>query len=191
MSFLLVVLLSTVLVNVLALTVEPRWRAFVACGMFEGARAVALTCLVIVPLVTALTWMLNHWLLQPLALAYLRTPAFIAVVLMIVALAEAGLRRYTTLIPAQPGFALLMTTNATVLGLALVTNVRSHDPLGALMFSGAGALLLGAVLLAFSSWHERTRAMDIPVVFRGAPLALINTGIVALAFMGFTGLIQE
>jgi electron transport complex protein RnfA len=180
-----------VLVNVLAVTIDPRWRAFAATRHFEGARAVALTCLFLVPFVTTLTWLLSHWLLEPLGLQYLRTPAFLAVVLTAVPLAEAGLRRYTRLVPARPGFALLMTTNALLLGLALVANVRSHGPLDALLFSTAGALLLGALLLAYESWHERSRAMDIPPAFRGAPVALISAGIVALAFMGFQGLIQE
>lgn len=191
MSSLLIVLLSTVLVNVLAVTVEPRWRAFLTVHPFEGARAVASTCVVIVPVVSALTWLLSHWLLRPLSLDELRTPAFLAIVLTVVALAEAALRRYTRFVPARPGFALLMTTNALLLGLALVTDVRLHDALDALLFSTAGALLLGALLLAHASWHERVREMDIPRAFRGAPLALITTGIVALAFMGFTGLIQE
>jgi Na+-translocating ferredoxin:NAD+ oxidoreductase subunit A len=84
-----------------------------------------------------------------------------------------------------------MTTNALVLGLALVANSRSHAAFDALLFSIAGAVLLGALLLAYASWHERLRASDIPAVFRGAPLALISAGIVALAFMGFQGLIQE
>jgi electron transport complex protein RnfA len=101
------------------------------------------------------------------------------------------LRRYTTLVPAQPGFVLLMTTNALLLGLSLVANSRSHAALDALLFSTAGAVLLGALLLAYASWHERVRPMDIPKAFRGAPLALISAGIVALAFMGFQGLIQE
>jgi electron transport complex protein RnfA len=84
-----------------------------------------------------------------------------------------------------------MTTNATILGLALDTNARSYTAFRALLFSAAGAVLLGALLLAYSSWHERARAMDIPPAFRGAPLALVSAGIVALAFMGFTGIIQE
>jgi Na+-translocating ferredoxin:NAD+ oxidoreductase subunit A len=191
MSSLLIVLLSTVLVNVLAVTVDPRWRAFAATRTFEVAGAVALTCLFLLPVVTMLTWLLDHWLLEPLALDYLRTPAFLAVILAAVPLAEAGLRRYTTLVPAQPGFGLLMTTNALLLGLALVAQSRLHGALDALLFSIAGAVLLGALLLGYSSWHERVRAMDIPAVFRGAPLALISAGIVALAFMGFQGIIQE
>jgi len=191
MSSLLIVLLSTVLVNVLAVTFDPRWRAFAATRTFESARGVALTCLFLVPVVTTLTWFLSHSLLEPLGLGYLRTPAFLAVILAAVPLAEAGLRRYTPLVPAQPGFALLMTTNALLLGLALVANSRSHGALNALLFSTAGAVLLGALLLAYASWYERARATDVPAVFRGAPLALISAGIVALAFMGFQGLIQE
>src|SRR5262245_23013712 len=142
MSSLLIVLLSTVLVNVLAVTFDPRWRAFAAARTFEAARGVALTCLFLVPFVTTLTWLLSHSLLEPLGLDHLRTPAFLAVILAAVPLAETGLRRYTTLVPAQPGFALLMTTNALVLGLALVANSRLHAALDALLFSIAGAVLL-------------------------------------------------
>ena len=192
MSSLLIILLSAVLVNIMALTSTHRWRTFEATdGVFPGAVAVAISCLIIVPGASILTWLLGHVVLAALGLQYLRTAAFVAVVLIVVGLAEVALRKYTRVLPARPGFALLMTANAMVFGMALTTDARAHSLLDAFAFSAGGAILLAASLLAYAALHERFRELDIPVPFRGAPLALITAGIIALAFMGFTGLIQE
>jgi electron transport complex protein RnfA len=144
-----------------------------------------------VPSVAAVTWLLSKALLEPNGLGYLRTLAFIAVTLAIVPLVEFGLRRDGRLQPQRPGFALLMTANATVLGVALMVDSRMQNIVDAVLFSIAAAAALGFLLLAFAALHERLQHADVPGVFRDAPLALVTAGIMALAFMGFTGLIQE
>jgi electron transport complex protein RnfA len=192
MSSLLVILLSTVLVNIAVLTSAPAWRPFAAItDTYEGARAVAIAALLTIPPLALLTWALGHGLLRPLGLEYLRTPAFVAILLVLVPLAEMALRRHGRWIPQRPGFTLLMTTSSLALGLALRTDARLHNPLDVLAFAIAGAAALGFLLLAFAAIHERLHYADVPAVFRHAPLALITAGIAALAFMGFTGLIQE
>lgn len=192
MSALLLILLSTVLVNVMALTSMPSWRPFEAVtGTFAGARALAVASLVTVPVVAAITWLLSKALLEPTDLGYLRTLAFVAVVLAVVPLVELGLRRDGRLSPQRPGFALLMTTNSTVLGVALMMDARMQNIVDAVLFSIVAAAALGFLLLAFAALHERLQQADVPNVFREAPLELVTAGIMALAFMGFTGLIQE
>jgi len=192
MSALLLILLSAVLVNVMALTRMPSWRPFEAItGTFAAAQALAVASFITVPVVAAITWLLSDLLLEPTGLAYLRTLAFVAVILAVVPLVEWMLRRDGRLRPQRPGFALLMTTNAAVLGVALMVDIRMQNIVDAVLFSIAIAAALGFLLLAFAALHERLQHADVPTVFRDAPLALVTAGIMALAFMGFTGFIQE
>lgn len=192
MSALLLILLSAVLVNVTALTSVPAWRPFEALtGTYAGARAIAIASLITVPAVAAITWVLSALLLEPTRLGYLRTLAFVATILGVVPLVEAGFRRDGRLRPQRPGFALLMMTNAAVLGVALMVDIRTRNVVDAVLFAMASAAALGFLLLAFAALHERLQHADVPTVFRDAPLALVTAGIMALAFMGFTGFIQE
>lgn len=192
MSALLLILLSAVLVNVTALTRMPAWRPFEAItGTFAAARALAIAALITVPIVSAITWLLASLLLEPGGVGYLRTLTFVAVILAVVPLVEWALRRDGRLRPQRPGFALLMMTNAAVLGVALMVDIRMQNLVDAVLFSIAMAAALGFLLLAFAALHERLQHADVPIAFRDAPLALVTAGIMALAFMGFTGFIQE
>lgn len=192
MSALLLILLSTVLVNIIALTGTPSLRPFAAArGTFAGAVALAIACAISIPAVTAATWLLANVVLEPLGLTYLRTPAFVAIILTIVPLAELALRRYSKLAPERPAFALLMTINSTLAGVALIADSQLHRLIDALLLAAGAAAALGSLLLAFAALHDRLRHADVPAAFREAPLALVTAGIVALAFMGFTGIIQE
>ena len=86
---------------------------------------------------------------------------------------------------------MLMMTNSAVLGIALMVGIRMQNIVDAVLFAIAMAVALGFLLLAFAALHERLQHADVPTVFRDAPLALVTAGIMALAFMGFTGFIQE
>jgi len=192
MVSLLMVLLSSVLVTTVVLAHMPQWRPFVApTDIFGGARVIAIACLVAIPIVALLGWLLARLVLAPWHLEYLRTPMLVAVVLIVVPLMDLALRRRHTIVPQQPGFALLMSTNTALLGIALIVDLRSATFGFAVLLAIGGAVALAVLLLAFAALYERLQHADVPVVFREAPLALITAGIMALAFMGFSGLIQE
>lgn len=192
MSALLLILLSAVLVNVMALTRMPSWRPFEAVtGTLQAAQGLAIASLIAIPAVAALAWSLSAWLLEPNGLGYLRTFVFVIVAIAVVPLVEWVLRRDGRLQPQRPGFTLLVTTNSAVLGIALMVDARMQNIVDAVSFSIAMAVALGFLMLAFSAMHDRLQHADVPKVFRDAPLALVSAGIMALAFMGFTGLIQE
>lgn len=192
MSALLLILLSAVLVNVTALTSLPAWRPFASItGTFAAARALAIASLITVPIVAAITWLLSTLLLDPSGIGYLRTLVFVAVILAVVPLVEWVLRRDGRLLPQRPGFALLMMTNSAVFGIALMVDIRMQKIVDAVLFAIAMAAAFGFLLLAFAALHERLQHAEVPSVFRDAPLALVTAGIMALAFMGFTGFIQE
>jgi electron transport complex protein RnfA len=192
MAALLLVLLSSVLVTTVVLAHLPQWRPFVApTDVFGGARLIALLCLAAVPAVALPGWLLVRLVLGPWHLDYLRTPALVAIVLVVVPLVDLALRRRGTLLPQQPGFALVMSTNTALLGIALITDMRGATFGAAALLAIAAAAALALLLLAFAALYERLQQADVPAVFREAPLALITAGIMALAFMGFSRLIQE
>ncbi|HEX4972417.1 MAG TPA: Rnf-Nqr domain containing protein [Steroidobacteraceae bacterium] len=192
MASLLLVLLSSVLVTTVVLAHLPQWRPFVApTDVFGGARVIAILCLAAVPAVALLGWVLVRLVLGPWHLEYLRTPALVAIVLIVVPLADLALRRRGTLLTQQPGFALVMGTNTALLGIALITDMRAATFGAAILLAIAAAAALALLLLAFAALYERLQQADVPAVFREAPLALITAGIMALAFMGFSRLIQE
>jgi electron transport complex protein RnfA len=192
MSSLLMVLLSSVLVTTVVLAHMPQWRPFVApTDIFGGARLIAIACLVAVPAVALIGWLLARFVLAPWRLEYLRTPMLVAVVLIVVPLLEVALRRRGAVLTQQPGFALVMSTNTALLGIALITGLRSASFGVAVLLAVGAAVALAILLLAFAALYERLQQADIPLVFREAPLALVTAGIMALAFMGFSGLIQE
>jgi Na+-translocating ferredoxin:NAD+ oxidoreductase subunit A len=192
MVALLMVLLSSVLVTTVVLAHMPQWRPFVApTDIFGGARIIAIVCLVAVPVVALLGWLLARFVLAPWHLEYLRTPVLVAVVLIVVPLLDVALRHRHAIQPQQPGFALVMSTNTALLGIALITDLRGATFGVAVLVAVGGAVALALLLLAFAALYERLQHADVPVVFREAPLALVTAGIMALAFMGFSGLIQE
>jgi len=184
--------LSSVLVTTVVLAHMPQWRPFVTpTDIFGGARVVAILGLVAVPAVALLGWLIARLVLGPWHLEYLRTPMLVAVVLIVVPLLEVALRRRQGILTQQPGFALVMITNTALLGIALITDLRSANFGVAVLLAIGAAVALALLLLAFAALYERLQHADVPVIFREAPLALITAGIMALAFMGFSGLIQE
>jgi len=192
MSALLLILLSAALVNVIAVTSAPRWRPFATTeDVYTSARALALLSALAVPVATLAGWSLSAAVLQPLDLQYLRTPAYAAIALILAWLLEGALRRDGRLLPQRPGFTLLMTSNTAVLGVALLARARAHDGIGAFALAATAAVALAVLILTLTAIHERLRAADVPRPFASTPLALMTTGLAALAFMGFTGLVQE
>jgi electron transport complex protein RnfA len=191
MSSLLLILLSAVLISSAALAEPGRWRPFADRDGYTAAAALAVIHLIALPAVTALAWAFDAALLGPLDAHYLRTPAYVAIVVIVAAALEIGLRRRGSPVPARPGFALVLCANGALLGVALASALRGNSLGRAIVFSIGAALAFAVLLLAFVTQLERIRYADVPAPFRQAPIALITAGLMALGCMGFTGLIQE
>jgi electron transport complex protein RnfA len=150
MVALLMVLLSSVLVTTVVLAHMPQWRPFtMPTDIFGGARVIAILGLVAVPAVALLGWLLARFVLAPWQLEYLRTPMLVAVVLIVVPLLDVALRRRHGILTQQPGFALVMTTNTALLGIALITDLRSAT-FGVAVLLAIGAAVALAILLLSS-----------------------------------------
>jgi electron transport complex protein RnfA len=190
MSELLLLALGASLVNNFVLTNFLGLCPFVGVSRrFEAAAGMALATLFVLTIASGLSFAVWHWILQPLHLEYLRTLAFILLIAGVVQFTELMVRATSPLLHQVLGIFLpLITTNCAVLGVALLNVDRQHGLLESLVFGASAGGGFGIALLLFAALRERLESADVPAAFRGAPIALITAGLMALAFMGFTGL---
>ena len=123
------------------------------------------------------------------AYAYMRTVAFILVIASIVQVVEMFLKKAVPALYKALGIFLpLITTNCAVLGVTLVNAQEGYDFLQSVVNGACGGLGFTLAIVLFASVRERVDKADCPPAFRGYPIALIAAGLIALAFMGFSGL---
>ena len=155
----------------------------------------------VITLATVVTYLINKYFLVPLGLTFLQTIAFILVIAALVQMVEIVLKKISpSLYQALGIFLPLITTNCVVLGVAIqvVTNeynfgfAEGARMLGlgeAMIFAIATAIGYGLALILFAGIREQLELSNVPKSFRGVPIALLTAGIMALAFMGFSGLV--
>ena len=142
----------------------------------------------VMALASAACWAVNL-LLIALGATYMQTVAFILVIASIVQVVEMFLKKSVpALYKALGVFLPLITTNCAVLGVALVNVQEGFDFLQSVINGAAGGLGFTIAIVLFASIRERVDKTDCPPAFRGFPITLIAAGLLALAFMGFSGL---
>ena len=143
----------------------------------------------VMAIAAAACWAVNELILVNLGLEYMQTVAFILVIASIVQVVEMFLKKAVPALYKALGVYLpLITTNCAVLGVALVNVQQGYDFLQSVLNSAAGGVGFTVAIVLFASIRERTDRSDCPESFKGYPLALIAAGLLALAFMGFSGL---
>ena len=143
----------------------------------------------VMTMATALTWPIQKLILEPFDMGYLQTISFILVIASLVQLVEIILKKTVpTLYEALGIYLPLITTNCAVLGVAIININEKLNYLQALVFSVASAFGFTLALIIFAGIRERLSVRKVPSVFAGVPIALIVAGLLAMAFMGFTGL---
>ena len=143
----------------------------------------------VMAIASAACWAVDRLVLQPLNLGYMQTVAFILVIASIVQVVEMFLKKSVPALYKALGIFLpLITTNCAVLGVALVNVQEQYDFLQSVLNGACGGLGFTLSIVLFASVRERVDKADCPEAFRGYPIALISAGLLALAFMGFSGL---
>ena len=138
---------------------------------------------------SAACWAVDNLILIPLGLEYMQTVAFILVIAAIVQVVEMFLKKSVPALYQALGIYLpLITTNCAVLGVALVNAQKGYDFLQSVVYGVTGGLGFTVAIVLFASVRERVNKADCPKSFEGFPIALISAGLLALAFMGFSGL---
>ncbi len=137
----------------------------------------------------AVTWLVNEYLLVRFGLEFMQTVVFILVIASLVQLVEMFLQKMIpTLYQALGIYLPLITTNCAVLGVALNNITDGFNLLESVVSGVAGGLGFTVAIILFASVRERLEGIDCPKAFRGFPIALVSAGLIALAFMGFSGM---
>jgi electron transport complex protein RnfA len=148
---------------------------------------------------TLVTYLLQYYVLIPLGIDFMQTIVFIVVIAALVQMVELILKKMSpSLYQALGIFLPLITTNCAVLGVALIVVTKEFSFGGephmlnlaeALVYAISSAVGFGVAMIIFAGLREHLELVNVPKVFKGAPIALITAGILALAFMGFAGLV--
>lgn len=186
----LLILVSTVLANNFVLVRFLGLCPFMGVSnTIEGAIGMSVATAFVLTLSSMSSYLVYSYLLQPLGLEYLSTLSFILVIAVTVQLTEMVMRKSSPVLYRILGIFLpLITTNCAVLGVALLNMQQHHDLLQSALYGFGAAAGFGIVLVMFAAMRERLAQADVPVHFRGAPIGLITAGLMALGFMGFSGL---
>lgn len=191
MKELILVIVGAALVNNIILSQFQGLCPFLGVSKkTETAAGMGAAVIFVITLASFVASVIYKFVLTPLNIIYLQTIAFILVIAALVQFVEMFLKKsMPSLYQALGVFLPLITTNCAVLGAAL-TNVQKEYGILFSIFNGLGTAIgftLAIVLLA--SIRESIEDNDIPVNFKGSPIVLITSGLMAIAFMGFSGLI--
>lgn len=184
------ILLGTVLVNNFVLVQFLGLCPFMGVSKkLETATGMAMATAFVLTLASCSSWVVEHTILAPLELTYLRTPVFILIIAVLVQVIELFMQKHLPLLYNVLGIFLpLITTNCAVLGVALNVTQKDQSFVQAATYGFGAALGFALVLVLFAAMRERLEVSDAPAPFKGAPLAFITAGLMSLAFLGFTGL---
>ncbi|MCI8690658.1 MAG: electron transport complex subunit RsxA [Oscillibacter sp.] len=140
-------------------------------------------------LASAITWVVNKFVLVHFGLEYMQTVAFILVIASLVQFIEMFLQKsMPSLYTALGVYLPLITTNCAVLGVALLNIQENYNFIESVVYGITGGIGFLLAIVLFASIRERLVFADYPKSFEGFPIALVTAGLMALAFMGFSGL---
>ncbi len=140
---------------------------------------------------TLFTYILQNYVLLPLGIPFMQTVVFILVIASLVQLVEIILKKVSPALYQALGIFLpLITTNCAILGVAILAVQKDFDLLGSVVFAAANAVGFGLALITFSGIREQLDLVDVPEGMKGVPIAFIIAGLLAMAFMGFAGIVK-
>ena len=169
---------------------------FLGCCPFLGcsnkvdtAVGMGLAVTFVMGLASAICWVIDQFVLVPLGLAFLQTLTFILVIAALVQFVEMFLKKMVPSLYSALGIYLpLITTNCAVLGVVLL-NVQNHyNFIESLVYGITGGLGFMLAIVLFATVRERVEFSEYPECFKGFPICLVSAALVALAFMGFSGM---
>ncbi|MFO7534586.1 MAG: electron transport complex subunit RsxA [Kiritimatiellia bacterium] len=145
----------------------------------------------VMTIASAVTWTLQHMILEPLGVGYLQTLLFILVIAAFVQFVELVLKKSAPALHKALGIYLpLITTNCAVLGVAVLNIKMNLDFFGSVLFGFGGAVGFGLALVIFAGIREKLDRANPPRPFQGTALALVTAGLLSLSFMGFANLVK-
>ncbi|HEX5171327.1 MAG TPA: electron transport complex protein RnfA [Cyclobacteriaceae bacterium] len=144
----------------------------------------------VMTLSTVLTYLLHHYVLLPLSIGYLQTVAYILVIAFLVQVVEIVLKKVSNeLYQALGVFLPLITTNCTILGVAILVIQKDLNLLESVFYAIGNSVGFTLAITIFASMREQLDDAELPKAIEGVPAALLVASILAMAFMGFSGLV--
>ncbi len=144
----------------------------------------------VMAIAATVAWLIQTYILVPLDIVYMQTIVFILVIAALVQMVEIILKKVSPVLYQALGIFLpLITTNCAVLGVAILMIQKEFTLVQSVVFAISTALGFGLALVLFAGLRERLDFEEVPDAFKGVPIALITAGILAMAFMGFSGLV--
>jgi len=144
----------------------------------------------VMTLATIITYLIHHFILLPWNITYLQTVSYILVIAFLVQVVEIVLKKVSPdLYQALGVYLPLITTNCAILGVAILVVQNDFNLLESVVFAIGNALGFTLAIILFSSLREQLDEADLPEYMSGVPAALITAGILAMAFMGFSGIV--
>lgn len=186
------IIIGTVLVNNIVLIKLLGLCPFMGVSKkLEASIGMAYATAFVLTIGSVFSWMINHYLLAPFDVTYLRTLSFIVVIAGVVQLTEIVMEKHFPLLYQMLGIFLpLITTNCAVLGVPLLNVQAEHGFIESAFYGFGGAVGFSMVLIIFASMRERLEAADVPVPFKGSAIAMVTAALMSLAFLGFSGLVK-
>ena len=144
----------------------------------------------VMTLASICAWWIDTWILIPLGLTYLRTLAFILVIAVVVQFTEMVVRKTSPVLYRLLGIFLpLITTNCVILGVAILVIQKDYNLMQSIVFAISTAIGYSMALIIFATIREQLALTRVPDALKGTPIALITAGLLAMAFMGFSGVV--
>ncbi|MDR2894871.1 MAG: electron transport complex subunit RsxA [Alistipes sp.] len=144
----------------------------------------------VMTIVSLVAYLLQYYVLVPLGIEYMQTIVFILVIAALVQMVEIVLKKVSPALYQALGIFLpLITTNCAVLGVAILLVQKQYSLMQSVTFAFATAIGFALAMVIFAGLRQRLEVDDVPRAFRGIPIALVTAGILAMAFLGFSGLV--
>ncbi len=163
---------------------------FLGCSnKVDTATGMGLAVVFVMGLASAICWVINEYVLVPLGLAFLQTLAFILVIASLVQFVEMFLKKAIPSLYSALGIYLpLITTNCAVLGVVLLNVQNNYNFIESVVYGITGGLGFMLAIVLFASVREKVDFAEYPECFEGFPICLVSAALLALAFMGFSGM---
>jgi Na+-translocating ferredoxin:NAD+ oxidoreductase subunit A len=188
----LLIIISAVLINNVVLAQTIGICPFLGVSnKVETALGMAGAVTFVIVLATMVTYLIQVYVLDKLGLSFMQTITFILVIAALVQMVEIILKKISQPLYQALGIYLpLITTNCAVLGVAILVIKKNYNLIEGVVFGAATALGFGLALIILAGIREQLELADIPKGMKGVPISLVIAGILAMAFMGFSGIVK-
>jgi Na+-transporting NADH:ubiquinone oxidoreductase subunit E len=188
----LVILIAAIFTNNILLTNFLGMCSFIACsGRIRTAVGLGTAVTFVLTMTTMINFVIYHFVLIPLGLVHLQFIVFIAVIAAFVQFVEMFIERFSPKLYFALGIFLpLITVNCAILGASLFMVIRKYTFIQSVGFGFGAGIGWAVAIILMAGLRQKMRYSDVPEPFKGVSIAMVITGVLAMAFMGFAGMVS-